>query len=83
MITLNNKIKGKKKSYYELKNNCDWWTRHKKRCGKKAYCEVYRLDNYSWSYLCLFHYRIDRLYCKLHRVKTHGYCIVYLEDDNT
>lgn len=56
--------------------SCNW---RKRRCGKKPYCEVYRIGIHSWSYLCRWHYILDRLGCKIFRIKTHGY---YIIDEN-
>ena len=41
-------------------------------CGRKPYMEVYP-DNGTWSYLCFWHYIIDRIKCFIFREK-HGYC---------
>lgn len=46
-----------------MKFSCDKKTRHG-RCDRKAYIEVYwKSDDGTrhWSYLCRFHYYIDRI----------------------
>ena len=52
---------------------CDW----KGTCGKLPYAEVYILDgdNHYWSFLCRWHYILDRI---RHGHK-HGYCILNKE----
>ena len=56
---------------------CDQWLgRKKRRCGKKPYCEVYVTTKHSWSYLCKWHYTLDRIWCIIVRNKSHGYYIL-------
>jgi len=47
--------------------SCDFQKRNGKRCGKKPYMEVY--FNEGWSYLCFWHYILDRI-----TVNGNGYC---------
>lgn len=68
--------------------SCDKWVGIKKskpfedgRCKKKPYCEVFKLGVHSWSYLCRWHFIIDIIYCKIFRIKTHGYFILNKNDE--
>lgn len=63
-----------RKGEKEVEYSCDKWIylTHA-RCGIKPYVEVYLLDEHSWSYLCRWHYYMDRLKCKIFRIKSHGY----------
>lgn len=45
------------------------------RCGKKPHVEAYP-GNGTWSYLCRWHYWLDRL-----KHRGHGYCILDGEDE--
>lgn len=67
----------------KLRFTCDQWMRIRKVkhvCGRKPYCEVYPFEKHTWSYLCRWHYILDRLYCILTRDKTHGYYILDEKD---
>lgn len=57
--------------------SCDCFLgRARHACGRKPYCEVYIAGTHSWSYLCRWHYIVDRLLCLLRRRKNHGYYIL-------
>lgn len=62
--------------------SCDQWIKRKKgRCGKKPYCEVFLTGKHSWSWLCRWHYILDIIYCKIFRIKSHGYFILDENED--
>lgn len=56
--------------------SCDKWVKGKRRCGRKVYCEVYPTNSDKWSYLCYWHYTLDRVRCILHRKRNCGYFIL-------
>jgi len=41
-------------------------------CSRKPYMEMYDLENHTWSYMCRWHYYLDRF----KKNKKHGYCRV-------
>ena len=41
-------------------------------CERKPYMEMYNLDEHSWSYLCRWHYILDRF----KNNNNHGFCKV-------
>lgn len=74
------------KEMKEPEFSCDKWIWRKynlpfrktysSKCRRKPYVEVYLLNTFSWSYLCRWHYWMDRLKCKILRIESHGYCKV-------
>lgn len=55
---------------------CDW----EGTCNKKPYCEVYNINDNSWSYLCRWHYYHDLIRNKFRKENKRGYYILKKED---
>lgn len=61
----------------KVEYSCDQWiARRKSRCGRKPHCEVFLISKHSWSYLCRWHYYLDRIWSRLKRNRSHGYYIL-------